>query len=161
MSSENKDHLKHKVEFVDSDENLNPDTPYVQYTFTVILTDSLLMFHICHLYHNCLKLIDAGEIKESEIDEYVSLPYILKSVQEALDNRIKTLSSSYIDDNYEWCYKRPAIFDKCLEYFSKIKKELNEAYIESKYIKTNGNVNSTETCNQNEVSDCNQQNIDS
>lgn len=115
---ENQPILTHEIKFLDKDEKADA---YIGYTFNIVLTDTLLMFHICNLYHNCVKLIETGEIKESEIDDYITLNYVILSIQEALDNRIKCLSASYIDDAYKWCYERPEVFDICLSYFSKIK----------------------------------------
>lgn len=117
-----------EIKFMGPSDKVDPDQPYISYTFNVVLTDTLLMYHICHLYHNCLLLIDNGEIKQKDIDTYITLEYVLKSVQEALDQRIKCLSASYIDENYKWCYERPEIFDKCLEYFSKLKNEMKQLY---------------------------------
>ena len=138
---EDESHLKHEVKFLGPSDKMDPEQPYVAYTFNVVFTDEILMFHICHLYHNCLQLIDKKEMTYDEIPNYITLDYVIKSVQEALDNRIKCLSASYIDDNYKWCYQRPEIFDKCLEYFSKLKKELKELF--TKY-KQNDNINETE-----------------
>ena len=123
---EDDSHLKHEIKFLGPSDNMDPEIPYISYTFNVVFTDELLMFHICHLYHNCLQLIDQKEMTYDEIPNYITLDYIIKSVQEALDNRVKCLSASYIDDNYKWCYQRPDIFDECLDYFGKIKKELTE-----------------------------------
>lgn len=148
MSNDNS-HLKHDIVFLNSLNNVNSETPIIAYTFNVVLTDTLLMFHICHLYHNCLMLIDKGEMKESEIDDILNLNFVLKSVQEALDNRIKTLSASYIDDNYKWCYERPKVFDECLRYFSIIKEEMNQ---QKEQFKSNQNVNSDRLCDEEETS---------
>lgn len=141
--NEDKEH-KCKVKFLGPSDKMDPEQPYIAYTFNVIFNDNLLMFHICHLYHNCLLLVDNGKMKYEEIPNYITLDYILKSVQEALDNRIKCLSASYIDESYNWCYKRPEIFDKCLEYFSKIKSELKEIYKSQKQLIQNDNFNKTE-----------------
>ncbi len=136
--------IEHKLEikFMGPPDKVDPDQPYISYTFNVVLTDALLMYHICNLYHNCLLLIDKGEMKQEDIDTYITLEYVLKSVQEALDNRIKCLSASYIDDAYKWCYERPEIFDICLGYFSKLKNELKQLY-NHKFIE-NDNLNKTE-----------------
>lgn len=141
MSEEVKEY-KLEIKFMGPSDKVDPEQPYVAYTFNIVFTDNLLMFHICHLYRNCLTLIDNGEMKHEEIPNYVNLNYVVKSVQEALDNRIKCLSSSYIDENYKWCFDRPEIFDKCLEYFSKLKKELKQLY-NHKFIE-NDNLNKTE-----------------
>ena len=117
----------HKLEFLD-DLNDSSKIPYIGYTYNIVLSDTLIMFHICHLYHNCVELFGDNI---SEYDKYITLEYIIRSVKEALDNRIKELSSNYIDDDYKWAYNNQTIFDKCLDYFVKIKNELNNFIIKS------------------------------
>ena len=80
----------HKLEFLD-DLNDSSKIPYIGYTYNIVLSDTLIMFHICHLYHNCVELFGDNI---SEYDKYITLEYIIRSVKEALDNRIKELSSN-------------------------------------------------------------------
>ena len=124
--NEDKNHLRYDVEFLEDNESSGDSSPYIAYTFHVKLTDALIMFHVCHLYRNCLILIENGELTEEEIPNYITLGYVIRSVQEALDNRVKELSSEYINDNYKYIYDRPKLFDICLDYYAKIKKELTE-----------------------------------
>lgn len=124
--SENNPQTNDYIQFLDRE---NPEeNVYVSFSFNVKVTDSLLMYHICHLYHNCQLLIEKGEMTEDEIDDYISIEYILKSVQEALDSRIKCLDSSYIDEAYKWCLDKPKHFDICLDYFKKLKVQVTEIH---------------------------------
>lgn len=127
----NDSYLKYEFEFVEDSSSTN-SSPYIAYNFHVKLTDALIMFHVCHLYRNCLKLIEKGELTEEEIPNYVNLDYVLMSVREALDNRLKNLSSEYINDNYKYIYDKPILFDICLGYYSNIKKDLEEKIQEAK-----------------------------
>lgn len=121
----NDSYLKYEFEFIEGESSMN-SSPYIAYNFHVKLTDALIMFHVCHLYRNCMLLIEKGELTEEEIPNYVNLDYVLMSVREALDNRVKELTSEYINDNYKYIYERPKLFDICLDYYAKIKKDLEE-----------------------------------
>lgn len=106
-----------------SDVNGLQDTPYLQFIINVEVTQALMMFHTCHIYRNITRMIMNKELPDRALDSFMNLKNVLLSIEESLNNRIRTGSSSYIDDAYVEIQSDRNKFDDCLMYFRKIYNE--------------------------------------
>lgn len=114
------------LHFLSNNDILN-DIAYVNLNINVEVTQQLLMFHVCHLYINCFRLLERKEINESDFDKYINLRNVLLSLEESLKQRIQTGSCDYIDESFVLVRNNNSMFDECLGYFQKVNKEFQEA----------------------------------
>jgi hypothetical protein len=123
MSEKINDEDKLKVNFIDKPDGA---IPAIQLVLNIEVNDSLLMFHICHMYRNALMCHEHEGRPMEELEQEITLYNVMQSVQVSINERIRTGTDNYINEHYVYIKNNQVWFDRCLDIFLHIKYEFQE-----------------------------------